>query len=83
LEPRTLLSSCGTVDDFPVGRVIAELSAAMSLRQLGRAAEARAAFGRADTLIESRVPHCGLDDLNSGGLENWLMCFGTSISLCD
>ena len=61
-------------DDFPVGRAIAELFSAMSLQKLGRAAEARAAFDRADALIESRLPHSGLDDLNPGGLENWLIC---------
>ena len=51
----------------------ADLFLAMANQKQGKAPEAKMHFLRARELVE-KLPKAGIADLDTGGVENWLIC---------
>jgi ATP/maltotriose-dependent transcriptional regulator MalT len=60
--------------DFSASRATALLFLAMSHHRLGHAEQARGALTDARALMEHGFPKAGVDDLDVGPLEDWLIC---------
>ena len=60
--------------DLASSRVTTELFMAMAFERQGRRDQARAMLERAENRMRTEVLAAGVEDLNPGGLEQWLAC---------